>query len=232
MSRAEQVLGRLVVSNNKRIRRVDGGRPNPRQLQGVVWHSRMVAAWPEIRAEWDRFEGEGRELPLIEQLIDEHQGNDGEWRAGLLVSRGRGCEPMAGRFPATMRALSGVPGLRSALFSVLCPAAELPEHVGPNAGMLRYHLGVRCGDDAALRIGATVVPYRDGEGVLFDDTEPHAAWNRSAAPRVTLFCELERPLPTVPALANRAVQALISMDPRYRGAPRRAREWFDELPVA
>ena len=38
------------------------------------------------------------------------------------------------------------------LWSVLDPGSELPEHVGPNAGVLRYHLGVRCGQDAALAV--------------------------------------------------------------------------------
>jgi beta-hydroxylase len=222
MSRAEQVLGRLVVSNNERIHRVDPGRPNPRPLQGLAWHESLVAAWPGIRGEWDRYEASGGGLPRIEQLIDEHQGNVGEWRAGLLVSRGRAVGPLAAEFPATVAALRSVPRLRSALFSVLAPSAELPEHVGPNAGMLRYHLGVRCGTGAALRVVDTVVPYRDGEGVLFDDTEPHAAWNHGDEPRVTLFCELERPLPLWPTLLNRGVQWVLSQDPRYRRAPRRA----------
>ena len=95
--------------------------------------------------------------------------------------------------------------------------------------MLRYHLGVRCGEDSALRVGSTVVPFRDREGVLFDDTVPHEAWNRGDEPRVTLFCEVLRPLPRGRAAANRLVQRIISLDPRYRRAPSRAARLHDEL---
>lgn len=227
MSRTDQVLGRLVTANNTRIAALDRHLDNPRPLNGLDWHRSMVQAWPTIRREWDDFVATGGRLPLIEDLIDEHQGNEGPWRAGLLVSRGRPCRPLESRFPATMAALGSIPRLRSALWSELDAGTELPEHTGPNAGMLRYHLGVRCGTAAGLRVGGTVVPYRDGEGVLFDDTAPHAAWNRGDEPRVTLFCEVERPLPTWPTVANRGVQWVISMDPRYRRAPRRSREWFE-----
>ena len=228
MNVLEQVLGRMVTANNRRIHAIAEGRPTPRLLEGLDWHDRLVAAYPAIRQEWDRFESVGGRLPLIEDLIAEHQGNDGPWRAGLLVSKGRPVA-LAPEFPATVGALLGVPRLRSALWSYMDPGTELPEHTGPNAGMLRYHLGVRGPDGAALRVGDLVVPYRDGHGVLFDDTALHAAWNRGTERRVTLFCEIERPLPRAATLANRAVQAVISLDSRYREAPRRAEEWDGAL---
>ena len=224
MNVLEQALGRMVTANNRRIHSIDAGQPNPRPLDGLSWHDRLVTAYPAIRDEWDRFESGGGRLPLIEDLIAEHQGNQGAWRAGLLISKGRPVA-LAPEFPATVDALLTVPGMRSALWSYMDPGTELPEHTGPNAGMLRYHLGVRCPEGAALQVSVVVVPYRDGQGVLFDDTAPHAAWNRGTERRVTLFCEIERPLPRTAALANRGVQAIISLDSRYREAPRRAAEW-------
>jgi len=220
--RVEHLVGRMVVSNNARIHRLDAGRPNPRPLAGQQWHDRLAAAAPRIRSEWDAFVAAGGRIPLIEEVVDEHQGNDGPWRAGLLVRRDVPIRPLADAFPETVAALRDVPNLRAALWSVLEPGTELPEHVGPNAGILRYHLGVRCPEGAALRVGETVTPYREGDGIWFDDTEPHAAWNRGTADRVTLFCEIERPLPGVAARANRMVQAMIALDPRYRHAPVRA----------
>lgn len=226
MGRAEQLLGRIVSANNARMaaKALDRDAPNPRDLGDVAWHRALVAAQPELRAEWDRFVADGPGLPRIEELIDEHQGNEGDWRAGLLVSRGRPVAALADHFPRTQAALAEVPGIWSGLWSVLDPGAELPEHVGPNRGVLRYHLGIDCGEQAALRIGDEVHPYRDGEGILFDDTEPHAAWNRGPTRRVTLFLELLRPAPSATHLANRGVQRLLALDPRYREAPRRADE--------
>lgn len=227
MGRAEQVLGTVVARNNVRVRRhaTDRFLANPRSLEGVAWNERLEAAHPAIRVEWDAYVERGGGLPLIEDLIDEHQGNTGEWRAGLLISKGKPATALADRFPATMTALGGVPGLWSALWSVLAPGAHLPEHVGPNAGVLRYHLGVDCGTAARLRIGDATVSYLDGRGILFDDTEPHEAWNDGSLPRVTLFCELLRPIDGLARYGNSLVQRLIALDPRYRRAPERADGW-------
>lgn len=228
MVTAEDVLGRLVVANNERIRAAERGVPPLRPTAGLAWDAKVVGAWPAIRSEWDAFVASGGRLPLIDEVIDEHQGNEGPWHAGLLVAKGRPCG-VAKRFPVTIGVLERLPGLRSALWSVLDSGTELPEHTGPNAGVLRYHLGVRCGDDAGLRVLDEVVPYADGRSVLFDDTVAHAAWNRGSEPRVTLFCEIERPLAPVLRWRNRAVQVVLSLDPRYRLAPRRAAELDQRL---
>lgn len=223
----DAVLGGLVARNNRQARQhaVDRFLANPRPTADLAWVRAMEASHPAIRAEWDRFVESGRQLPRMEQLIDEDQGNEGAWRAGLLVSRGRPVRPIADHFPVTTAALEDIPGLWSALWSVLDPGTELPEHVGPNAGMLRYHLGVDCGDAAALQVGTVIAPYQDGRSILFDDTVPHAAWNRGDRPRVTLFCEVVRDLDGPARWTNRAVQHLLALDERYRGAPQRAAEW-------
>lgn len=227
VSRAEQVLGTVLTWNNDQIRHhaVDRLASNPRSLADCPWNARMEAAHPVIRGEWDRFVEAGGTLPHLEDLIAEHQGNEGAWRAGLLVSKGRPATRLAERFPLTVAALAQIPGLWSALWSVFEPGTELPEHTGPNAGMLRYHLGVDCGADSALALGGTVIAYRDGSGVLFDDTAPHSAWNRGPTSRVTLFCEVIRPADWPARWANRMVQRMLSLDHRFQQAPRRADEW-------
>lgn len=228
MSRTtDRFLARVVEANGRRMAAgaSDVGAPNPRPLAGVAWNADLARAHPAIREEWDAFVAEGGGLPPIGRLIDEDQGEDGMWRAGLLVSRGRPAGPLPARFPRTVEALGGVPGLWSALLSVMEPGTALPEHTGFNAGMLRYHLGIRCVGDTGLAVAGRATPYRDGVGILFDDTVAHEAWNRGPATRVTLFCELIRPAPGAVGRANRAVQRLVALDPRYRRAPRRAAEW-------
>ena len=215
----------VVAANNARVRSADPTEDNPRPVDGMAGHRLLSSRFDAIRAEWEDFEAEQGRLPRIEQVLDEDQGNDGAWRAGLLVAHGRPVRPLADRFPVTVAALQWFPGLLSALWSVLEPGAELPEHSGGNAGVLRYHLGVAARGNTALRVADTLVPYRDGAGVLFDDTAPHAAWNHGPARRVTLFCELLRPLPAPASWGNRAVQRLLALDPRYRLAPHRAAEW-------
>lgn len=231
MGLAEQALGRVVTWNNDQVRRHASDRfdANPRPLAGVGWNAKLEAAFPAIRAEWDAFVAAEGRLPRIEDVIAEDQGNEGPWRAGLLISRGRPATELAALFPQTVEALASVPDLYSALWSVLEPGSRIPDHVGPNAGMLRYHLGVDCPDGAFLEVEGRTVPYRDGEGILFDDTAVHAAWNDADRSRVTLFCELVRPVDGPRRFANLGVQRLMSLDPRYRRAVARADEWFDVL---
>lgn len=225
------MLAVLVRANNDRVRRhaADRDAPNPRCLEEVRWSEDLVSAWPAVRREWDAFVRAGGRLPRIEDLIAEDQGNEGPWRAGLLVRRGRPATALARSFPRTVAELARVPGIWSALWSVMEPGTELPTHAGGNAGVLRYHLGVVCPPGAALEVRGEVFPYVEGEGILFDDTEPHSAWNRSSTPRVTLFLELIRPVGLPYGGLNRVVQRLLALDPRYRLAPGRADAWHAAL---
>jgi beta-hydroxylase len=225
----ERVLGGLVERNNALAASRTRSGPNPWHIAEVPGLVDLVGSSAEIAAEWRRFQSCGGRLPRLDDVLGEPQGAEGTWRAGLLLHRGQPVSPLADDFPGTVAALQRVVGLHSALWSVLAPGTELPEHHGPNAGVLRFHLGVECGDAAGLRVAGIDVPYRDGVGILFDDTAPHSAWNRGERDRVTLFCELLRPLPRSADLANRGVQALLSLDARYRCAPRRAQEWHRAL---
>ena len=221
----ERTVGAIVAANNARIRATDPCTDNPRRLADTPWFAGLSSRYPTIRREWDAFAASGGALPRIEEVLTEDQGNDGAWHAGLLVVRGRAVPAMGERFPATIAAVRTIPGLLAALWSVLEPGAELPAHAGPNAGVLRFHLGIVSNDLAALSIADTVVPYEEGQGVLFDDTAIHAAWNRGTNPRVTLMCELRRPLPPPRSWLNNGVQCLIYLDSRYRHAPNRATAW-------
>lgn len=229
MTATDRFLAAALDKNNERVRAATTATNNPVDLSTVEWHHEMVGAWPAMRHEWSTAVDGGMRLPRIGDVLSEDQGQLGTWRVGVLVADGRTVEPLASLFPETVVSLRRIPGLRSALWSVLEPGTELPEHRGPNAGVLRYHLGVRCGTGAALRVGRHVVPFVDGRGVLFDDTELHAAWNRGAEDRVTLFCELDRPLPMRVRLPNLILRRVISWDPRYRAAPRRASAWHRAL---
>lgn len=229
MAAVERAVGAAVQRNNRAMQAADIGAENPRDLSTVAWHSALVEHYPTMRAEWDRFAASGR-MPHIADVLGEDQGNDGPWRAGIVVANGRTTLLGANHFAATSAIVTAtVPGLRAALWSMLDPGTEIAEHAGPNAGVLRYHLGMVCPDGAELRIGDVTVPYRERDGILFDDTAPHAAWNRASTRRVTLFCELDRPVGGLAGLGNRAIQTMLGFDPRRRGIVAAADHWYAEL---
>lgn len=215
--------------NGRNIARVDPVTENPRPVDGLDWHRRLVERLSAITAEWDAFATNGGRLPHIEDVLGEHQGNTGPWRVGLLVANGTSTRLARRDFTETLDAVRAIPGLRAALWSQLDAGTELTEHEGPNAGVLRYHLGIDCPEGSALRVDDREVPYLDGEGILFDDTAPHAAWNHAGVPRITLFCEVDRPLPAIAGIRNRCTQFVLGLDPRRRGFLPLADAWDEAL---
>ena len=77
-----------------------------------------------------------------------------------------------------------------AQFSGLIPKLD------PYAGSLRYHLGlVTPNDDACyIDVDGERHSWRDGQGVVFDETYIHEAYNQTTQNRIILFCDVERPL--------------------------------------
>ena len=49
----------------------------------------------------------------------------------------------AKKCPRTVELLQGIPGVQSALFSVINPGAYIPPHSDPGKGVIRYHLALR-----------------------------------------------------------------------------------------
>lgn len=67
-----------------------------------------------------------------------------------------------------------------------------------DAGSLRYHLGlVTANRDACfISVDGNRYYWRDGEGLLFDETYIHFVENNTDETRLVLLCDVERPLRT------------------------------------
>jgi len=98
--------------------------------------------------------------------------------------------------------------LTAVVFSILAARAHLPEHTGPYAGVLRYHLGLivpRQKEACRIRVGSDVAHWEEGRSVVFDDTYMHEVWNDTDEERVVLFVDFARPLSFPVSLLNNAV---------------------------
>jgi beta-hydroxylase len=82
------------------------------------------------------------------------------------------------------------------MFAELPPGAKLNPHRDPFAGSMRYHLGLATPNDdrCFIEVDGQRYSWRDGQGVIFDETFIHWAENASQSDRVILFCDVERPL--------------------------------------
>jgi len=114
--------------------------------------------------------------------------------------------------PRTVELLSGIPGVKAAMFASLPPGGRLVRHRDPYAGSLRYHLGLATPNSPGCYIDVDGQRYhwRDGEAIVFDETFIHYAENTTDQRRVILFCDIERPLRWRPLIAlNRWFAAVV-----------------------
>lgn len=189
------------------------------------WSHRVEAAYPAVRAEVDRLLAGPTEIPHIEDVTGGiPQGNEGPWRSFVLMHQGRWIDWNCERCPATTELVRTIPGLMMAGFSVLEPGTHITEHRGPNKGALRYQLGVVVpgeDGDCRIRVGDEMLVWREGEGVMFDFTVPHEAWNDSSGIRVLLMLEVLTPLPWYLRPTNRVAQRAMGWFPTTRDMKRR-----------
>lgn len=143
----------------------------------------------------------------------------GDWRTFFFFAYGHRVEENCRRCPQTARLLETIPGMTSAMFSILEPGAHLTPHRGPFKGVLRYHLALQVPEPreaCGIRVAGEVRHWQEGKSLVFDDTHEHEAWNRSAGTRVVLFVDVVRDLPGPLSAVNRGMIRLIGASPFVR----------------
>ncbi len=155
------------------------------------------------------------------------------WKSFMFKS-GRFIEENCRRAPRTAALLREIPGLYTAFFSILDPHQEIKPHRGYYKGFVRYHLGVIVPRDNAdetcwLRVNADREDnhtgpleavrrgeryyWREGKGVIFDDTYLHDAANESDEVRVVLWLDLRRRMPVWLQAFNRLCLWIAHQEP-------------------
>ena len=97
-----------------------------------------------------------------------------KWYGDALPSAQKKC-------PKTLEILKQTPSIKAAMFASLPSGGKLVAHRDPFAGSLRYHLGLATpnDDDCFILVDGQKHSWRDGEGVLFDETYIHEAHNKT-----------------------------------------------------
>ena len=98
--------------------------------------------------------------------------------------------------PKTMALIDQVPEMNYALFAALHPGKNLKTHHDPFAFTLRYSLSLISpnSEQCGLIVDGEPYHWKDGEGVLFDQTYMHSAYNDSDQIRLILMTDVDRPM--------------------------------------
>jgi aspartyl/asparaginyl beta-hydroxylase (cupin superfamily) len=174
------------------------------------WVSSVEAEWPAIRKELEAVLARREDIPNFQDISDDQKVlTEGEqWKTFWLYAYGEKAEENCARCPETVRALQLIPGMTSAMFSILAPRKHIPEHRGMYKGVLRYHLGLTVpGPEGScrIRVGDDMGYWQEGKSLIFDDSHPHEVWNDCDSYRVVLFVDFLRPVFFPASLLNRLI---------------------------
>jgi beta-hydroxylase len=129
-------------------------------------------------------------LAVQRQLVDWPEGNihNGKWKAFGMVFRNQKM-PTADLVPFTYGLVQKIPRVWIAGFSILLPGCEIYPHEGYTDSVYRAHLGLFCDGKAYLIVNGEKYHWKEGEIVVFDDTQTHSASNPSDKARVILLLD-------------------------------------------
>jgi beta-hydroxylase len=150
------------------------------------------------------------------------------WKIFPLIAYGIRSQPSIDMCPQTWRILQGIPGLTTAMFSILEPGKHIPPHRGPYNGVLRLHLGLlvpETGERLAIRVGSEERRWQEGRVLIFDDAYEHEVWNETGRVRVVLFVDFEKPLRFPANVLNRMLLRLAVFTPFLREGSENLRSW-------
>jgi ornithine lipid ester-linked acyl 2-hydroxylase len=197
---------------------------------GFPWVRDLEANWKVMRRELDEVLTYHQDLPNFQDISTDQAmlTDDDRWKTYFFYGYGFKSEPNCARCPETTRILERIPGMQTAMFSILSPRKHIPPHNGPYKGVLRYHLGLLVPepeDQLGISVGGQVAEWREGESLVFDDTFEHFVWNDTDGTRVVLFLDVVRELRGPMRAFNSFMIKAIGFSPFIQDARRRHEAW-------
>jgi beta-hydroxylase len=174
------------------------------------WVTSIEAEWKTIRKELDALMVHREEIPNFQDVSKAQKAltEGDQWKTFWFYSFGNKKKENCARCAETVRLLHRIPGMKSAMFSILAPRKHIPPHRGPYKGVLRYHLGLIIpGPEGScrIRVGNDVRCWKEGKSMIFDDSNEHEVWNDNDSYRVVLFVDFVRPTVFPLSMVNRTI---------------------------
>lgn len=172
------------------------------------WVAEVEAEWKTIRSELDALMVNRDNIPNFQDYspIQKRITNDDRWKTFFFYRFGYVEKENLARCPQTVHILKKIPGMNTAMFSILAPGKYIPPHRGAYKGVLRYHLGLMVPQpehSCRIRVGNDIRHWQEGKSLIFDDSHEHEVWNDSDGYRVVLFVNFIRPTVFPLSLFNR-----------------------------
>jgi aspartyl/asparaginyl beta-hydroxylase (cupin superfamily) len=199
-------------------------------LERFPWVSHIEENWTVIREEVEELLAEQAELPNFQDISKDQIEitDDDRWKTFFLYGYGFEAKLGVQMCPRTAALMREIPGMTTAMISILSPRKHILDHRGPYKGVLRYHLGLivpREAEQCRIRVGDDIRHWNEGKSLIFDDTFNHEVWNDTDETRVVLFVDVLRPLPSPWGRINQLIVKAIGYSPFVLDAKRNQEAW-------
>ncbi|HEY2767103.1 MAG TPA: aspartyl/asparaginyl beta-hydroxylase domain-containing protein [Solirubrobacteraceae bacterium] len=199
-------------------------------LERFPWVAHIEENWEVILGELQGVLADREALPNFQEISKDQIEitDDDRWKTFFLYGYGFEAKLGVEMCPRTATLMREIPGMTTAMFSILSPRKHILDHRGPYKGVLRYHLGLVVPEDAAacrIRVGDDFRHWEAGKSMVFDDTFNHEVWNDTDETRVVLFVDVLRPLPLPESKINELIVKAIGISPFIRDAKRNQEAW-------
>jgi aspartyl/asparaginyl beta-hydroxylase (cupin superfamily) len=194
------------------------------------WVTHIEDNWMVIREEAERLLEDQAELANFQDISKDQIEitDDDRWKTFFLYGYGFEAKLGVEMCPRTAALMREIPGMTTAMISILSPRKHILDHRGPYKGVLRYHLGLIVPEDAEacrIRVGDDFRHWEEGKSIIFDDTFNHEVWNDTDETRVVLFVDVLRPLPFPESAINRGIIKAIGFSPFVLDAKGNQEAW-------
>lgn len=198
------------------------------------WARRLEENWRVIREELDAVMARRADLPNFQDISPDqkHLAKEDKWKTFFFFAYGLESPANCARCPRTAALLRGVPGAKTAFFSILAPGMHIPAHCGPYKGVVRYHLGLivpEPKEQCRIRVADQIAHWEEGKSLFFDDTYEHEVWNDTDGVRVVLFMDVLRPLSFPMSAVNRGIIRAIAASPLITDAKKNHEAWEQRM---
>jgi aspartyl/asparaginyl beta-hydroxylase (cupin superfamily) len=200
------------------------------RLEHFPWVRHVEENWTVIREELERVLEDHSALANFQDISKDQIEitDDDRWKTFFLYGFGFKAKLGVEMCPKTAALMERIPGMKTAMFSILSPRKHILDHRGPYKGVLRYHLGLIVPQEkeaCRIRVGDDVRHWEEGKSMIFDDTFNHEVWNDTDETRVVLFLDVLRPLPSPDSAINSAIVKAIGYSPFVLDAKRNQQAW-------
>ncbi|AFZ35363.1 Aspartyl/Asparaginyl beta-hydroxylase [Stanieria cyanosphaera PCC 7437] len=200
------------------------------ESENFDWVAEVENSWLKIRQELDILLQNLEQLPNFQDISEDQYSitKDNLWKTYFLYAYGIKVEDNCIQCPETTKIIETIPGMKTAFFSILLPHKHIPEHCGPYKGVIRYHLALKVPEQkekCGIRVGNDIRHWTEGKSLIFDDTFPHEAWNKTDEIRVVLFLDFVRPMRLPWSIINKSLIQLIAWSPLVQKGKKNLEKW-------